>query len=252
MELREFQLKTLEMLLEVDKILKKNNLKYFLLYGSTLGAIRHNGFIPWDDDIDIGLYRREFEKMEKILQKELSEKYLYCRVGKNRIPNAPIGYLYDISDRTMPLSEVPTIDIFPIDNIPDNRILQKIQLFFSKVYHLCVYRNPSKNRGKKAYYITKIILSITPKFMLDFLEKVSKKIIIFWKDRPTKFIGNILAGAEGKDIRLYSDFNEGVLKKFENHEFLVPECWDKYLKQIYGNYMILPPQSEQKPKHKNI
>ena len=89
-ELRKFQLKLLKMLKEIDKILKDENISYFLVGGSVLGAIRHRGFIPWDDDIDIGLYRKDFEKMEKILQEKLPLNLIYCKIGENKIQNAPM------------------------------------------------------------------------------------------------------------------------------------------------------------------
>lgn len=249
-ELRKAQLKILNILNITDKILKKNNLTYFLLYGTALGAVRHKGFIPWDDDIDIGLYRKDFEKMEKILQDELPENFLYCKIGENKFPDAPIGYLYDVSNSEILLEKAPKIDIFPIDNIPDNVILQKIQKISAKIYHLCVYRKPAVNRGKKMYYFTKIILTLSPNFLLNFLQKLSKKIIIHWQYEKTKYIGNIVAGEENKDVRLRTIFNEGISIQFEGKSFLIPKQWDKYLSQVYGDYMKLPPKDLQKPHHR--
>lgn len=199
-ELRKFQLELLKMLEIIDKIFKENGLHYFLIGGSALGAIRHKGFIPWDDDIDIGLYRKDFERMEKILQEKLPSNLLYCKIGENKIPNAPIGYLYNISNSEISLDKVPTIDIFAIDNVPDNKIMEKIQNIFAKMYHLCIYKKPARNRGRIAYFLTKIILITFPNFLLNYLEKLSKKIIIKYKDGNTKCVNNLF-GANFEKVR---------------------------------------------------
>lgn len=246
--LREFQLNLLEMLKELDKVLKENKLPYFLLGGSALGAVRHKGFIPWDDDIDIGLWRNDFEKMEKILQEKLPKNLLYCKVGKNKIPHAPIGYLYDISNPDIPLEKVPTIDIFAIDNVPDNKIMEKIQNIFSEVYHLCIYRKPAQNRGKLAYIFTKYILTIFPNFLLDFLQNLSKKIIILYKDKETEYVNNIF-GMNYEKVKK-EVMKMPILAKFEDKKFPIPILYDEYLRTLYGDYMKIPKEDKRQPKHK--
>lgn len=247
-DLRKFQLRLLEMLEIVDKIFKENQLQYFLLGGSALGAIRHKGFIPWDDDIDIGLYRKDFERMEEIIQRNLPMNLLYCKIGENKIPNAPIGYLYDISNSEKSLDKVPTIDIFAIDNVPNNKIIERIQNIFAKVYNLCIYKKPARNRGKIAYFFTKMILGIFPNFLLSYLEKVSKKIIVSYKNKNTKYVNNLF-GANLEKVRK-EVMGKGILKEFENKFFPIPELYDEYLTTLYGNYMELPNKKNQQPKHK--
>lgn len=248
-DLRKFQLELLNMLEILDKIFHENKLPYFLLGGSALGAVRHKGFIPWDDDIDIGLYRKDFEKMEKILQDKLPTNLLYCKIGKNKIPNAPIGYLYNVSNCEISLYKVPTIDIFAIDNVPDNKILEKVQNIFAKVYNLCIYRNPARNRGRIAYYFTKIILIIFPNLLLNYLEKISKKIIISHQNQNTRYVNNLF-GANYEKVRK-EVMGEAVLKEFETGFFPIPKLYDEYLTTLYGDYMKIPEKNKQQPKHKN-
>lgn len=247
-ELRKFQLELLKMLEILDKIFHENELPYFLLGGSALGAVRHKGFIPWDDDIDIGLYRKDFERMEKILQDKLPINLLYCKIGENKIPNAPIGYLYNVSNSEISLSKVPTIDIFAIDNVPDNKILEKMQNIFAKVYNLCIYRNPARNRGRISYFFTKMILIIFPNFLLNYLEKLSKKIIISSQDKNTKYVNNLF-GANYEKVRK-EVMGEAVLKEFETGFFPIPKLYDEYLTILYGDYMKIPEKNKQQPKHK--
>lgn len=245
MELKELQKNLFEMLVVIDNILKENNFHYFLLGGSALGAIRHRGFIPWDDDIDIGLYRDEFEKLEIILKDKLPKNMLYYKVGE--VQESPIGRVINIDKEEK--GEFPTIDIFPLDNVPDNKVMEKIQNIFAKVYNLCIYRKPAKNRGQFAYYFTKIILKIFPNFLLDILEKISKKIIICYKNRDTLYVNNIF-GANYEKVRR-EVIGKGTLKKFEEKKFPIPELYDEYLTTLYGDYMKVPDKTKQQPKHKN-
>lgn len=247
-KLREFQIKLIKMLDEIDKIFKENNLTYFLLGGSVLGAIRHKGIIPWDDDIDIGLYRKDFERMEKIILKYLPKELMYSKIGENKTIRGPIGLIYDISDKNLPLEKVPTIDIFPIDSVPDNFILKKVQDNFAKIYHLSVCQRSAKNRGKISFILSKGILFLLPKWILKLLELLSKKIIIFWQNKDTKRVNNIY-GANKECVRKECMGNP-IYKEFEGKLYPIPELYDEYLKCLYGDYMIIPSRQKRIPKHK--
>lgn len=248
-ELREHQLELLEMLKEIDKAFKEKNIQYFLVGGSVLGAIRHQKFIPWDDDIDIGLYRKDFERMEKVLQDYDFQNIEYKKIGEDFNESEPMGRVY-LKDEINKKNIIKCIDVFPIDNIPENKILKFIQYFFCQVYHTCIHRKPAKNRGRVAYYFTKIILKIFPSFLLDFLQRISKRIITFWNKKETKYVANIY-GIKGfyKEIMPKEYIGIPVLKEFEKEMFYVPEQWDKYLTHLYGDYMKLPKEEDRKPKH---
>ncbi len=252
-KIKEFQNKLYEMLVKLDEKLKENNIQYYLIGGTALGAIRHKGFIPWDDDIDIGVFREDFEKMEKILSDINLEGMKYCKVGENIIKNAPIGYLYDISNQSISITEVPTIDIFPIDGAPKDKISKKIQKYVSMIYHLSVSQLEAKNRGKILKKLSKIFLKFTPKFMFKIYQKVCKSIITHWKIKDSYECVNLFGEARyEKETMPISYFGKPKFIKFEKEVFPVPELTHEYLKHIYGNYMTLPKKEERKPKHKNF
>ena len=251
--IREFQLGLLKILIELDKILKENNLSYFLIGGSALGAVRHKGFIPWDDDIDIGLPRKDFEKMEKIIKNKLKNDIKYYEIGNKKIIAPPIGLITDWTGKNESLKYAHSIDIFPIDNVPNNKFSRKIQNIFSLIYHLTIYRKPAKNRGKKAYYFTKLVLGLFPNFLLDFLQSLSKRIITYGNKNKTKDICNLFGMKKYyKEIMPREYIGNPVLKEFEGYLFPIPEQWDKYLTHLYGDYMKLPPKELQKPSHKDF
>ena len=117
--LREYQLRLLSMLKQFDSFAKKNEIPYFLLGGNALGAVRHKGFIPWDDDVDIGLYQDDYEKMAQIINQQMDQSFVFYNEGENPFPDAPIGKLYDISNPEEDLRQVPSFDVFLLQNIPD-------------------------------------------------------------------------------------------------------------------------------------
>lgn len=247
-ELRKLQISELKMLEILCGIFERKGYKYFALGGTVLGAIRHKGFIPWDDDIDIGLYRDEFEKMEKEIIKELPREILYYASEDNSIIKGPIGKFYYNNDSGKKIEELPSIDIFPLDNMANNKICRKIQLLFSNIYHLSVCQRPAINRGKVNFILTKIILKIFPKSFLRKIAKLSKKVMLYWNNKKTKEINNFF----GSNFEIVPQECFENLKEvfYEKKKIKIPEKYDLYLKILYGDYMKLPPLDQRRPKHK--
>ncbi|MGL4865081.1 MAG: LicD family protein [Cetobacterium sp.] len=251
-ELKMLQEKLYIMLIELDKIFKENNITYYLIGGSALGAVRHQGFIPWDDDIDIGIFRKDFEKAEKILSQLNLNKMKYCKIGQNIIQNAPIGYVYDISNPNLEIKDVPTIDIFPIDGIPENKILRSSQKYISMIYHISVSKLEAKNRGNFLKLLSKIILKITPNFIFNFSQSICKTFITQWDTEKCQNCANIFGQARyNKEIMPKKYFGTPKFIKFEDKLFPVPELTNEYLTHLYNDYMKLPKEEERKPKHKD-
>ena len=251
MNLREFQLVLNDMLIDFDTFCKENHLPYYLIGGSALGAKRHEGFIPWDDDVDVALLRRDFERLEQIIEGKLPAHLKYESVHEHSFPNAPMGFLYNISDPSIPLEQAPTIDVFALDGVPDSRIWRKVQKFFCSVYHLSVYRQPAQNRGERARKMTKLLIAVTPNFLFHFYRFLCKKIITRWKVEKQENLSNLF-GMQGYDREIMPKSYLGTPKDliFEGRPMPCPEDIDGYLTHLYGDYMQLPPKDKQIPHHK--
>lgn len=252
--LAELQQKLLDMLEVFRNFTEQNGLVFFLVGGSALGAVRHEGFIPWDDDVDIAMMRSDFEKMERLMADRDNRlgDYVYSPVEQHLLPEAPIGYLYDTTHLQQGYENTAKIDIHPIDGVPEKQLLRKVQKIASLVYYLSEYRLPVKNKGKAIRNISKVILKVTPEFLFRFYLKTCKKIMTSWSDETSINICSLfgVAGYEQEVMpRAYLMPLQKV--KFENREFLIPGRQEEYLTRLYGDYRTLPPESERHPRHKN-
>lgn len=248
--LERIHIRLLDMMMVFDDLCKKHHLTYYLIGGSALGALRHNGFIPWDDDVDIALPRSDFEKLEKILRSVYQNRPVNNVIYQSTFHTAPTGhfYLYDCKHQTA--EHAVAIDIFPLDAVPRSRMQQKIQQIWCQLYHVSAYRKPPQNRGKAWYVATKLFLIFTNKACLNLLEKISKKVITHWNGKETGIVSNLygLAGYK-KEMVPQSFFGNPVYHQFETGMFPIPEKCHEYMTHIYGDYMILPPLEKRIPKH---
>ena len=124
----------LEMALEVKRICQNNNIKYFIIAGTLLGSVRHGGFIPWDDDLDIGMLREDYDRFIKIAQKEIGEEYFLQTWDTDSGFALPIAKIRKngtkFIEQNSSKSELHNgiyIDIFPFDNVPDSDFKKKLQ-----------------------------------------------------------------------------------------------------------------------------
>lgn len=244
--LREFQLKELQMLKAMAEQLETAGIKFYLIGGSSIGALRHQGFIPWDDDVDVAIMRKDFSRAEKALC-QMDKKFLYDPVENHIVPDAPLGHIYFNDGR--PLDEAPRIDVFAIDNVPDSPLSEKFQKLCSMIYHVCVLRRPAENRGKLKKIFTYAICKFCPKFILDILQKLAYKGVTKWKDTPTKYVCNIYGVSGDKEKVPASFYGIPRYVPFEDALMPIPEKAEDYNTQIYGNYMEFPPEELRTPSH---
>ncbi|WP_332380583.1 LicD family protein [Lactococcus cremoris] len=251
----------LEILKEFLKICENNNLQYFMIGGTFLGAIRHQGFIPWDDDIDIAMPREDYEKFLKFAPTLLPN---YLKINNFKTNPEYHYYITRIINTKFPTIEkrigndgkntFVSIDIFPIDGTPNQKIYKKIYyiriLWHRALMSLC-YRD-SIDRDRKRKKTEQIVLSILQRIPFEkFTSAIRQKNIIDKLLKEQKIetsdeIGTIMGAYRLTEIVPKRYFGKGKLYKFEDLELYGPELSDEYLTHMYGNYMQIPPVSEQK------
>lgn len=249
----------LNILIAFDKFCKINNITYILGYGSLLGAVRHKGFIPWDDDIDVVLTTYEYQKLRTIAIKnpylDDNKRYQFAVPGDE-------NYCYSfmkVIDNKYVLAEKNIsskyniglyIDIFRVDYWPESHLLESIQLKYARMLlnlnKICIRGNiVDEHLIKMDKYLKPIdvvykLFGIRTERIVSLLEKVGLK------NKPSKYMGNIMSGSGWKSERLPAEvFNGIVYIEFENHIFPAPKEYDLLLKTIYGDYMKFPPKEKQ-------
>lgn len=244
-----------DILKEFDKFAKKNGLKYFLSGGSCLGAVRHQDFIPWDDDIDICMLRDDYEKLIKLVKDSrilegrpelqfclpLDDNYVYPFM---KIVNRnTIVYEKDLQHRFL---LGVWLDIFPMDVWPDDkkelrRIMRKHNFYktMNKVY---VAGNLTTGKKKVLGAIGKTCYRIL--FPGKDYRYWNKKIVDLVTPCRGTYIGDRIWPVADKEFFSKSVFEKAVYVKFRDREFPIPIGYKEYLTKMYGNYMKLPPEKD--------
>ncbi len=248
------QERLLEMYDAFTEVMEEARLDVFLVGGSALGAVRHKGFIPWDDDIDTAMLREDFEKMEQIMaaRGNVIGEFRYL-AAENRIhPDAPVGHIYDgrMADRAG-YAGAARIDIHPLDGVPGGAFLRKVQHTASRLYYLFAYNHPAKNKGRLARWATKLILAVTPEFLRKKYVRGLKKVITSWNSRTEKEVCSLFGEAGyRKEIIPYGIVRPARTVEFASREYTTFYDVEAYLRQRYGeDYMQLPPPKERTPRH---
>ena len=246
--LREAQKKMLSILLEFDRVCRKNGLTYWLDFGTLLGAVRHGGFIPWDDDIDLSMPPEDYRRFKEIAGKELNEGFvLQTEItepssmqgdGMFKVRMKDTLYLMDHDDMAQPYSKGLFIDIF--ESVPFPAINRKVFKFLvrriSKAHGFMHY-NKRLNFGNIIRYF------IFPVSYFFFYHIVWKTICLFHrKDCEFTPIRRVLYGYPSPKEAIYP------LKEisFEGKTFPCPNDPDRRLRDMWGNYMELPPEKDRK------
>ncbi len=247
--LKEIQFAEFKILEEFDRICNDNNLRYSLAGGTLLGAVRHKGFVPWDDDIDVCMPRPDYEKFKKIFKNE--QFYLSDDKGKYSI--YPFLKMMDksIEVQEVGFNEVSNlwIDVFPIDGLPsENKKLKKIykkSSLYRKIIVFDKWKNLNVYGGKHNKLIAFLIKIYVKTYGVKRAIKNSIRLALKHDYKKSDYVGAITWGCYGVGERmLKSEYEQFTEMEFEGKKFSVMGCWDSYLRGIYGDYMKLPPEDK--------
>ena len=237
-----------DILVEIDKLCRKHSINYWLDSGTLLGAIRHKGFIPWDDDIDIAMPREDYDNFINIAKNELP-KHLVCQT-KDTDPKYQLDFL-KVRDTKSVVDEITPIhssysglfiDVFPIEVIDRKNI--KVYIILRKLYHI--------NPNKKAY----------GSLFNNIINKLLSPLTIF-KSGYYYICKSILPSNDGDTYvkAIETPFSSYFPKNdnfklidgiFEGSSFLIPNNYDDVLSNMYGDYMKIPPESERLTHFHNV
>lgn len=258
-KLNDIQQILLGFLLEVDRICKKHNIKYFLGGGSLLGAVRHKGFIPWDDDADVMMLRKDYDRFLSVLPSELPN-YLFAQTQENekdshfpftklRINNTLLST--EFTSRFPNIHNGIFLDVLAQDYTSNNAFLRKIHMkatASSRWLVLDKWRGTSVNANSRFSSLCANILRKI--FPLGFLQKVQNKLISLHKNmKNPKYLFDSMGRNVSRGAFPAEWLDEAIWVDFENAKLPIPKEYDKYLKYLYGDYMEMIPVSERHVSH---
>jgi lipopolysaccharide cholinephosphotransferase len=259
-ELRKLQLIQLMILKDIVKLCELHGLRYYLVEGTLLGAVRHNGSIPWDDDIDIAMYREDYKKIESLISRDYNDKYVV------QSPDNDINYPRQILKvRLAGTKQIEHgmdginaangiyIDIFPLDKCkkPDGIIMKfrgmLIRSFFAYNTIHCGRKVNMSISKKTIRLLTRWVTVVIPK------KKVNnwfEKICTMDDKKECHFTTSFLSAYGWKKQMVSNDvYGIGVMLTYEGEEFRVPTKYDKLLRAIYNDYLTIPSQEKQNSGH---
>ena len=262
-DLKQLQNKSLEMAKYIISFCRERNIRVFFFAGSLLGAVRHNGFIPWDDDIDMNFPAPDFEKFVEAWEKEADkEKYSLCLQSKDYNDHTLSGSIRDnnttfITDSTVDLdvNQGLAIDIEPLHACPNSKIGQIVQMILAAGRSLFKAGRVPARQSKVVTMMSKIILGIfrTPGsryFMWHGMEKLATKADKNYEKAEYVREFTMFPFITWLYPRKWYDGIEWV--KFEDTEVPIPVGARDYLTKRYGDYMKLPPEKDRHPEHRIV
>lgn len=262
--LRELQEVELGILSSFHFFCEKHGLRYYMGGGTLIGAIRHKGFIPWDDDIDLLMPRPDYMKLVELVKKD-------CMLDENHKvdccyfnPAALSSALRIFDTRTeliftnlrIPYQLGCWIDVFPLDGLDDSAAKRKRHFKEMRramdIYLLAITKFGGKRRSKLA-----TVLQYGAAPALPFVRLFKNHQYTAWLDRisrrydydKSKWVGVLEGRAEEREAMLKANLEPAQLTDFEGHKFYIMANYDEYLTNLYGDYMKLPPEAERVSRH---
>lgn len=251
-ELKQIQLNIMDLF---EEYCCENNLDYYMIGGTAIGAIRHKGYIPWDDDIDVAMPRRDYEVFIKGFK---NNRYEVVTCFSRPTYAYPFAKIADKKTRVIEHSDYEddflgvNIDVFPVDGLPISKLKRKI-LFLKRVWFDFISTCKCAELGKKRSILKNIIIQvfrvIFKHLSMNSLAKKIDKLAKKYSYDSSNEVARIAWGFYQREIVDKSVYGDYEYAEFEGRRYRLSKHIDVYLKQIYGDYMMLPPKEEQVLKH---
>lgn len=246
----------LDLLLELDRICNEHDIKYFLIGGTLLGAVRHKGFIPWDDDIDVAMLREDYERFQKIAPNEFKSPYFF------QTPYTDDGYFFSFAKlrngntsaisrpfRLENFNQGISIDFFPIDNCK----LEDVKQNYDKIKNLILDNSNYMRKSSPDPYDIERHALWSGSSPLSVYEKIQQIARTHEKEK-TEFVNEstCVVFPWNKFVWQKKDFDEIVEMEFEGYKFPCPKGYDSILTTLYGDYMEFPPVDKRGTWHDSV
>lgn len=261
-QLRQVQKTSLKLAKYLSDFCDKNGLLCYLCGGGAIGSIRHQGFIPWDDDLDFFMPREDYEKLLVLWNsQEHNNQYTLLRSSKDYNDRNSFTTLRDQETTFIKTYQVDLdivhgiqIDIFPLDTAPTKNYQKKAQKFWALVYAIYCSQQVPQNHGKFFAGLGKLLLDFAPSQLNRYhIWKYAEKQMTKYNSQDTGLVTELCVGPRYMgNVYLKKDFLSAIKVPFEDTELPIPIGYDSYLTQVFGDYMQLPPEDQQIAHHETI
>ncbi len=254
-QIKKVKLIETELLEEFIHVCDALSINYYIIGGTLLGAVRHQGFIPWDDDIDVGMIRSDYEYFKQNAAGLFSDKVFLQNYETDQ--DFPLSFIklrrngttfIEESMKDFNIHHGVFIDVFPLDYYPEGKVHQFIvnmkNGFLNKRINVELGLGGSNWVSMLKGVITRMLIP-------NYRDAVKMKDLLFRKSSnyPSRYIRNYNGAWGLKEIVPFSCFGDGVPIQFENVTVNAPKLYDEYLSCVYGDYMKLPPEEKRQPHH---
>lgn len=258
LEVKKTQKILLNILDEILRVCETENLNVFLGGGSLLGSLRHKGFIPWDDDIDLFMPREDYEKLSKIWKNCADEKYVLIRTTKDKNYHFRVIGIADSQTTVVKKYNIGSdlvhalfVDIMPIDGIPNSKLLRGIQIVDACLFNVFNVQRKANFENKLISLVTDMALRLIKNTNIRYMIwSHSERRISKYSLYDTAYCKELTTKTRAMFRPLPSDwFINYDYGEFEGRKVKIPSGAEKWMTQIYGDFMTLPPDDEQVPIH---
>ena len=254
--LNEIKTIELDMLIQFDAVCKKLGVSYFLVGGTLLGAVRHKGFIPWDDDIDVGMNRSDYELFISNAKDQFPDYIFVQNYHTDR--NVPFCFtklrnsnttFIETQFKNISMNHGVFIDVFPFDYYPDNKREEILLLCKDRVFAHKIDRAFYIDGGTEYSLLGKAANLLSDLLFRDVNSAVNGRDLMYQSFKASSLVTNYCGAWGKKEVVPKQWLEETVKLEFEGAVFCAPKEYDKYLRNVYGDYMQLPPENKRISHH---